>query len=285
MIPAPFDYARPTSLDEALTLLSKNDGGTKVLAGGQSLLPLMKLRLARAEKLIDIGRLGELRGVRPLDDGRLAIGALTTYSEILDNESLSFGLFADAIPHIADVQVRNRGTVGGSIAHVDPASDLPAVFLALGAEIVTRSTRGERRIPITEFFVGPFTSALEPDELLVEIVLPAPHDNYGSAYESLVQPASGYAIAGAAVVVGRKDGGTGELDDIRIALTGVGEIPYRATAAERAFLESRDPAAAAGHATDGMTVSSDIHADRDYRSALAAIQVRRALEAAIHRAG
>jgi aerobic carbon-monoxide dehydrogenase medium subunit len=285
MIPAAFDYARPASLDEALKLVSNSDGATKILAGGQSLLPLLKLRLAGADRLIDIGRVDELRGIRPLDGGRVAIGALTTYSQLLADPSTAFGLFGDAIPHIADVQVRNRGTIGGSIAHVDPASDLPPLLLALDAEVVARSLRGDRVIPMTEFFVGPFTSALEPDEIVTEIRLPAPSEAYGSAYASIIQPASGYAIAGAAAVVGRKSGGSGPIDDVRVAITGVGEVPYRATAVERAFLDGGDPAAAASHATDGITANTDIHADSEYRAAVAVVQVRRALEAAIARAG
>jgi carbon-monoxide dehydrogenase medium subunit len=284
MIPA-FDYARPASLDEALKLVSNGDGATKILAGGQSLLPLLKLRLAGADRLVDIGRVSELRGIRPLDGGGVAIGALTTYSQLLEDPSTAFGLFGDAIPHIADVQVRNRGTIGGSIAHVDPASDLPPLLLALDAQVVARSLRGDRVIPMTEFFVGPFTSALEADEIVTEIRLPAPSDAYGSAYASITQPASGYAIAGAAAVVGRTSGGSGSFDDVRVAITGVGEVPYRATAVERAFLDGGDPAAAASHATDGITANTDIHADSEYRAAIAVVQVRRALEAAIARAG
>jgi aerobic carbon-monoxide dehydrogenase medium subunit len=285
MIPAAFDYVRPKSVDEAIRLLSKGGGTAKVIAGGQSILPLMKLRLAQPQKLIDIGRLAELRGVRKIDGGRLAIGALTTYDELLRDPNIVHAVFRDALPGIGDVQVRNRGTIGGAIAHADPASDMPALLLALKAEVVARSAKGERTIQIGDFFKGPFTTALAPDEILVEIRLPAGSDDYGSAYRSIEQPASGYSLAGAAVVVGRSRGGTGPFDDVRIALAGVTDTPYRATAAEGAFLASARPADAAAHATDGVSVSSDIHADAEFRAAIAAVQVRRALEAAIARAG
>lgn len=284
MIPASFEYVRPASLDEALSLLVGE--GTKILAGGQSLLPLMKLRLARPERLVDIGALGALRGVRPLPDGRLAIGALTTYADLLaDRQVTVYALLADALPSIGDVQVRNRGTIGGALAHCDPASDLPAVLLALGAEVVARSRRGERVIPVTGLFTGPFQTALAADEILTEVRLPAASGSYGSAYRSLDQPASGFAIAGAAVVIGRRDREVGPIEDARVAIAGVGEVPYRATAVERALLDGADDATAASHATDGITVNSDIHADAAYRTAIAAVIVRRAIEAAQARLG
>ncbi len=284
MIPAEFAYSRPTSLDEALGLLS--DGEAKILAGGQSLLPLMKLRLARPEHLIDIGRLAELRGIRRLADGAIGIGALTTYRELLDSPELSHGVLRDALPHIADVQVRNRGTIGGAIAHADPASDLPACLLALEAEIVARSRRGERRIPVTSFFTGSFSSVLAPDEILTEVVIPAPRSDAGSAYRSLEQPASGYSLVGVAAVV-RSDGS--RLDEVRVALTGVSDVAYRASAVEAALtgapLAGADLAAAARRATEGRFVNSDFHADREYRGAMATVYTRRALEAAIARLG
>ena len=193
MIPAAFAYDRATSIDEALDLLVTHGADAKIIAGGQSLLPLMKLRLARPERLIDIGRIDSLRGVRELPDGRLAIGSLTTYAQLLgDSRVTGLALMADALPRIGDVQVRNRGTIGGAIAHADPAADVPALLLALDAEVVARSSsRGERVIPITAFFEGAFTTALQPDELLTEIRLPAPSGSYGSAYRMLEQPASG----------------------------------------------------------------------------------------------
>ena len=285
MIPAAFEYVRATSLAEALDLLSGN-GGAKVLAGGQSIIPLMKLRLARPERLVDIGRLAELRGVRRLDDGRLAVGALTTYAELLDSPVRDYGLMGDAIPSIGDVQVRNLGTIGGAIAHADPASDLPACLLALDAEVVARSSAGERVIPVAEFLEGAFTTSLRADEILTEVRLPAPRDDAGSAYRSLEQKASGYAVVGVAAVVVRQAAG-GPIGFARVAITGVGDVAYRATAVEDALTGSdggpQALALAAGHATDGVTVNGDIHADPEYRTEMARVYTRRALEAALAR--
>jgi len=285
VIPAAFDYQRAGTLDEALGLIGTS--GTKVIAGGMSLLPLMKLRLANPERLLDIGRLKELKGVRKLDDGRLAVGALTTYSELASSPARYYGLLRDALPDIGDVQVRNRGTVGGAVAHCDPASDLPAVLLALDAEIVARSKRGERVIPADGFFKGAFVTDLADDELVTEIRLPAPRDDAGSAFVSLSQRASGYSIVGVAAVV-IKEGGS-VITRAGIALTGVGEAPYRATAVEAALIGTEGAAdsiaAAAAHATDGVTVNGDIHADAAYRTAMAAIYTRRAIEAALGRLG
>ncbi|HEY7941311.1 MAG TPA: FAD binding domain-containing protein, partial [Candidatus Limnocylindrales bacterium] len=171
MIPASFEYVRPASLDEALGLLG--DDGTKIIAGGQSLLPLMKLRLARPERLVDIGALAALRGTRRLADGALAIGGLTRYVDLMtDPAVVAYAALTDALPSIGDVQVRNRGTIGGALAHCDPASDLPAVLLAFDAQVVARSRRGERTIALADFFEGPFQTALAADEILTEVHLP-----------------------------------------------------------------------------------------------------------------
>jgi carbon-monoxide dehydrogenase medium subunit len=285
VIPAAFDYQRAATLDEALGLVGST--GTKVIAGGMSILPLMKLRLASPERLVDIGRLRELKGVRKLDDGRLAIGALTTYSELADSPARHHGLIRDALPDIGDVQVRNRGTVGGSVAHCDPASDLPAVLLALEAEIVARSKRGEKVYPADGFFQGPFQTALADDELITEIRLIGGRDDAGSAYVSLSQKASGYSIVGVAAVIIKEGGDT--ITRAGIALTGVGEAPYRAKAVESALVGMDGApaviAAAAGHATDGVTVNADIHADAAYRTAMAVVYTKRAIEAALGRLG
>jgi len=291
MIPAAFDYSRASSVDEALSLLMEHGADAKIIAGGQSLLPLMKLRLARPDRLIDIGRIESLRGVRQMPDGRLAIGALTTYAQLLEDRSvMGLALMADALPRIADVQVRNRGTIGGAIAHADPAADIPAVLLALEAEVVARSAHhGERTIPIGEFFDGAFSTALAPDELLIEIRVPAPSGSYGSAYRMLEQPASGFAIAGVAAVIGQTGGNSadGPIDDVRVAVTGVGDHPYRATAVEDALRGTKLGSAAIGSAvasiTDGISVQGDIHADVAYRTAMAGVMARRAMEAARER--
>ena len=294
MIPATFEYARAATLEEALERLAADGGATRPIAGGQSLLPLMKLRLAQPERLLDIGRLVELRGIRALPDGRVAVGALTTWTELLaDPTVMRYGLLADVLPRIADLQVRNRGTIGGSLAHADPASDIAAPVLALEAEIVARSIRGERVIPATSFFVGPFETALQPDELIVELRLPAGRPGYGSAYRSIDQPASGYPIAGVAVVLGRDDAdagtdagatASGPWSYVAVAVTGVGEQPYRASALEAALRAGASPTDAAAHATDGIRVASDLHADATYRAAMARVMTRRAIETAISRA-
>ena len=281
MIPAAFDYQRPASVDDAIRALS-GAGGAKVIAGGQSLLPLLKLRMASAETLVDIGRLAELRGLRDLPDGGYEVGALTTYADIIAGTKL--GWVADAVQDIGDVQVRNRGTVGGSIAHCDPASDLPAIALALDYSAVLRSSRGERVVALDGFFEGPFQTAMESDELLVSIRRGPLPGGAAGAYRKLAQRASGYSIVGVAVVIAR-DGGT--IGHARVALTGVGDHPYRATGVEDALRGSDGSpeavAAAAEHAADGQTVNGDIHADREYRSRMAVVYTRRAIEAALGR--
>jgi aerobic carbon-monoxide dehydrogenase medium subunit len=203
---------------------------------------------------------------------------------------MGLALMADALPRIADVQVRNRGTIGGAIAHADPAADIPAVLLALDAEVVARSAHhGERTIPIGEFFEGAFTTALTPDELVTEIRVPSPSGSYGSAYRMLEQPASGFAIAGVAVVIGQTGGSAadGAINDVRVAVTGVGEKPYRATSVEDALRGTKLGLTAIGSAvasiTDGISVQGDIHADVAYRTAMAGVMARRALEAARER--
>ncbi len=288
MIPAAFDYARPASLGEALDRLAAGAGSAKVLAGGQSLLPLMKLRLARCESVVDIGGLSELRAIRELPDGGLGIGALATYTDVLGSD-LATGrvpLLALVIPGIGDVQVRNRGTLGGSIAHADPASDMPAVALALDAGIAVRSRSGERVVAATGFFEGAFATDLGEDELLTEIRIPAQPGGVGMAFRRLEQPASGYSIVGVAAVVGRS---AGSVTTARIGITGVGDVAYRASAVEAALIGSSGDAAAiaaaAAHATDGVTVNSDIHADATYRAEMARVETRRAIEAALAAAG
>ena len=286
MIPAAFEYSRPSSLDEALRIIASN-AEVKVLAGGQSLLPLLKLRLASAESLVDIGRLAELRGISAAGDGSLTIGALTTYRQLLESEAaMRYACLAEAVPHIADIQVRNRGTVGGSVAHADPASDLPAVLLALDANIVVRSAKAERRIAATEFFTGPFQTALSAGELVTAVVLPPPSGDLGSAYRQIAQPASGYSIVGVAAVIGRAGG---NVSSASVAITGVGDVAYRASAVEKALIGTDGSAAAitaaASHATDGQTVASDIHADAAYRAQMASVYVRRAVEAALSALG
>jgi carbon-monoxide dehydrogenase medium subunit len=289
VIPAAFEYSRAKSVDDALNLLAQHQGSAKVIAGGQSLLPLLKLRVAAAERLIDIGRLKELRGIREWEGG-IAIGALTTYREVLESPlTKKFPILAEAITDVGDVQVRNRGTIGGSIAHADPASDFPAVAIALDAQIVLRSKAGERVVPAEQFLQGAFQTDIHEDELLTEVRIPAAAASAGQAYVKLEQPASGYSIVGVAAVIKDVHGvmGSGKLESVRIGITGVGDVAYRASAVEAvvtgAACDAADINGAAAHATDGQMVGSDIHADRTYRTAMAKVYTRRAIEAALHR--
>jgi aerobic carbon-monoxide dehydrogenase medium subunit len=282
VIPASFSYQRAASLDDALTALAASNGSAKVIAGGMSLLPLMKLRLAHADTLIDIGRIAELKGHGPTPDGGYSIGALATYAEVLESTPLGFA--RDCLSGIGDIQVRNRGTLGGALSHADPASDAPALALALDYVVVLRSSRGERTLPLDGFFTGAFQTLIAADEILVKAVrgpLPA---GAGGSYQKMQHPASGYSIVGVAAVVASSGG---SVTHARVALTGVGEVAYRAKAVEAALLGSDGSpsavAAAAEHATDGQTVNGDIHADRDYRARMAEVFTRRAIDAALGR--
>lgn len=281
MIPAAFSYTRPGSLAEALALLAGAPDGTKVISGGQSLLPLLKLRMADVDRLVDVSRLAELQGIRAADDGGLVIGAAVPYAEVLASALVAerCPLLVEVIRDIGDVQVRNRGTLGGSLAHVDPASDLPAAALALDASVVARSASGERVVPTSALFSGPFESTLSGGELLTEIRFPGSGAGTGAAYRSITQPASGYSIVGVAAVVTLAGG---RVSSARVGVTGVGALPYRATAVEALVVAGGAAAigAAAAHAADGQEVNGDIHADVEYRTAMAAVIARRALEAA-----
>jgi carbon-monoxide dehydrogenase medium subunit len=279
MIPASFDYARARTLDEALDLVAGADPSIRVLAGGQSLIPLMKVRLARPERLVDLGRLEELRGVRDGADGGLRIGALTTWAALLaDDRVVRCVALADVLPVIGDVQVRNMGTIGGSLAHADPASDIAAPALALDFEVVVRSAaRGERSIAVRDLFAGPFATTLAPDEILTEVRVGGDAVAAASAYRALPQPASGYPIAGVAVSLGRASSGGGT---VAIGVTGVGETPYRAVDVESAVTAGSPFDEAAAAIASGQRVASDIHADRDYRAAMAVVMARRAFAAA-----
>jgi carbon-monoxide dehydrogenase medium subunit len=284
MIPAPFEYARAASLDEALELVAGADPSIRVLAGGHSLIPLMKLRLARPQRLIDIGRLDDLRGVRELDGGWLGIGPLMTWADLLeDGRVMAHGALADAIPMIGDMQVRNRGTIGGNLAHADPASDIAAPALALAFEVVARSAaRGERVIRVMELFAGPFMTVLAADEILTEVRIPPPGAGTASAYRALPQRASGYPIAGVAVVLGAPAAASAHP---AVGVTGVGEQPYRATGVEEALAAGQSIDDAVATITQGERVNADIHADREYRAAMAQVMARRAHAAALARLG
>jgi carbon-monoxide dehydrogenase medium subunit len=285
MIPASFDYVRAESLREALKALDDRDG-TKVIAGGHSLLPIMKFRLAQPSRLVDISRLEELKGIA--EKGRGArIGAGTTYRELLESDLLRerFPLMVEATETIGDLQVRNRGTIGGGLAHADPASDMPAVMLVLDATFNLRSKSGKRSVKAREFFQGPFTTVLAEDELLTEIILPPLPAGSGSAYLSHDHPASGYAIVAVAAVVARK---RKTVSHAVAALTGVGETAFLAKSAERLIGTKGEPEAiseAAVAVTAGVAVNGDSYAPADYRRHLATVITRRALATALERAG
>jgi carbon-monoxide dehydrogenase medium subunit len=260
VIPAATRYLRATDLDHALELLAEPDA--KALAGGQSLIPVMKLRIARPSLVVDISRL-ELRGVAERN-GELHIGPLTTWRELIDAEALARPALAavtECARGIGDVQVRNLGTVGGSIAHADPASDMPAVLLALGSRLGLRSPTGERELPLGDALVGPFLTALTAQELVIDVVVPVPARGSGSAYASVEHPASGFALVGAAAVV--------TPDGESVALTGVGATP---------FVVQRE-------AIDTAEIFGDRFAPAEYRRSLAATLADRALDAARTRAG
>lgn len=284
MIPVNFDYLRAGSLREALNTLAAADG-TKVLAGGHSLLPMMRFRLAQPARLLDVGKLSELRGI---DEHRRGarIGAATIYRELLESLLLKerFPIIAECTEGIGDLQVRNRGTIGGSLAHADPASDMPAVMLALDATFNLRSKRGKRSVAAREFFQGPFATALAEDELLIDILLPPLPKGAGTAYVSQDQAASGYALAGAAAVVART---RRTVSHAVVALTGVGEVSRLIASTDQLVGTGGEPEVLSGVAAgaiEGLQIDGDIHAPAEYRRHLATVVVRRALEKALERA-
>jgi carbon-monoxide dehydrogenase medium subunit len=282
-----FDYYRAASLREAHALLAAHPGA-KLLAGGHSLIPLLKLRLAQPEALIDIGRVAELKGVIAGGDG-VRIGALTTHGEIAASAIVraSAPALAEAAGLVGDPAVRNRGTIGGNIAHADPASDLPTVLVALGARIVAAGPGGERTIAAEAFFVGLMTTALADDEILAAVVVPHAPPGQGQAYAKFSHPASRYAVVGAAAAV-TMAGGT--VAAARVAVGGLVPAATRATAVERALVGTRgDAAALAAAAAEVGTglgdVTGDLFASAEYRAQVAPVYVRRALAAAVARAG
>lgn len=282
MIPASFEYEVAESVEDALELLSDGGEDASVLAGGHSLLPLMRLRLARPALLVDIGRIDELSYVRGEGD-TIAIGALTRHHEVASSPLLrgECALLARTAEQIGDPQVRHRGTIGGAIAHADPASDLPAALLALEAELVIAGPDGERAVPAGEFFLAPFTSALGPGALLTEIRVPR-LERTGSAYVKFNRRAQDWAIVGVAALVEAADG---EIRRASIGLTNMDGTPVRARAVEEALAgapaEADAIARAASRAAEGTSPPDDSFASAEYRSHLATVLVRRAVEAAL----
>jgi carbon-monoxide dehydrogenase medium subunit len=278
MYPAQFDYKRPATVDEAIALLTQHGDDAKVLAGGHSLIPAMKLRLARPKVVVDIGRIANLSYIRESPGGAIAIGAMTTHQQIGASTVLRAHspLLAETALHIGDVQVRNKGTIGGSLVHADPAADYPASILALDAEIDLAGPRGRRTVKASEFFVDLLTTAIGPDEILTEIRVPATAKTV--AYVKTEQKASGFALAGVAVVIGPQG--------VRVGVTGVAAKAYRATAVEQALAGQTKPTAqaialAAARAADGVDPLGDIHASSAFRAHLAEVNTRRAIEQAL----
>ncbi len=284
MVTSAFTYHAPTSVAEAADLLAEHGEEAKLLAGGHSLIPLMKLRLAEPEIIIDLGKIEGLSYINE-DGGALAIGAMTTYTALETSDAVCTNapVLADAASQVADAQVRNMGTIGGSLAHADPAGDLPAVAIALNAELVTSSTGGHRSISADDFFVDLLTTALEPNEILNEIRIPAQPSGSGSAYAKFGNKASHYAIVGVAAVIAIAEDGS--CTSASIGITGAGPSATRASDAEAALtgsgLDDDAIAAAASAAGNGIEFNDDIHASAEYRAHLTSVYAERAIRAAI----
>src|SRR5437588_11916924 len=286
-IPAAFDYHPAKTVDEALALLQQYSDDAKLLAGGHSLLPLMKLRLAQPGHLIDIGRIDGLPYIRE-ETRAIAIGALTTYT-LLENSDLirrHFDLLPEGIAVIGDPQVRNRGTIGGSIAHADPAADMPGIVLALKADILVQGVNGVRTIKADDFFTGTFETALQPNEIVTEIRFAIPPPHSGSAYMKLENKASHYAVAGCAAVVTLDTDGT--CSSASVVITGASAKATRASGVEAVLvgkkLDEPSIAGAAAHASEGLDLLGDIHESKAYRGQMAVVMARRAILKAAERA-
>jgi len=278
MYPAQFEYFRPTTIDEAVKLLAQHGDDAKLLAGGHSLIPAMKLRLAQPKAVVDLGRIANLSYIREAG-GRLAIGAMTTHADIQASSVLRARcpLLPETASHIGDMQVRNKGTIGGSLAHADPAADWPAAILALDAELEIVGPRGTRTVQANRFFIDLLQTAIAQGEILTEIRVPATPRSV--AYVKTEQKASGFALTGVAAIV---DGNA-----VRVAVTGVAATPYRATAVEQALadgpLTPERIVRAAAHTADGVDALSDIHASSEFRVHLAQVNAGRALTRALER--
>lgn len=280
MIPQTFEYTAPGSLQEALELLAGGD--RKALAGGQSLIPLMKLRLATPDEVVDLGRIPDLNTITE-SGGTLRIGAMATHHSI-ENSPLVRGrcpLLAETAGNIGDVQVRNLGTIGGSIAHADPAADYPAALLALEARIHLVSSGGERTVAAADFFLDAFTTPLEPGELIRAVEVPAESGHEGYRYEKMPHPASGFAVVGVAARIELRDG---LIAMARLAVTGMSNRAFRAEAAERLLEQGVAVATAVAELGSGEEANSDLYASGDYRRQLARTYAERAITAAVSRA-
>ena len=280
MIPQSFEYTAPTTIDEALSLLAS---GAKPLAGGMSLIPMMKLRLAAPEHLVDLGRIKDLNYIRQ-QGSNLHIGATATHYSVQSSQVVQSmcPLLAETASMIGDPQVRNMGTIGGSVAHADPSADYPAALQALEAQIVIKGPKSERSVSAHDFFLEAFATAIEPGELIREVIVPTEVVGTGTNYQKMAQPASGFAIVGIAVRL-RKTGG--KLSFARIGVTGLSNVGYRAEAAESALVGSAgspsDVQRAASLVAEGIDANSDLHASADYRKHMAVVYAARAINAAL----
>jgi carbon-monoxide dehydrogenase medium subunit len=288
MIPAAFDYIAPQTLDEAIRALTDHGEDAKLLAGGHSLLPLLKLRLAHPGLLIDLNRIPGLNAVSQQDD-KIVIGALATHYQIESSELLQkrCPLLLETAREIGDVQVRNRGTIGGSLTHADPSADWPAAILALGGELTLRGPKSERSVRAEDFFVGPMTTAIYPNEILTEIRVPVFQRRHGSAYEKMAQQASGFAIVGVAVSL-RLDA-KGRCAEIGVGVTGLSDKPFRAHAVEERLrgnkLMPKLIEASAAQVANGIDPLEDLHAAAPFRAHLARVYTARAIQQAAKRTG
>jgi len=288
MFPANFGYVAARSVDEALELMAKHGEDGKLLAGGHSLIPAMKLRLSSPRTLIDLGTVPGLRGIK-VDGGRLVIGALTVHADIASSELVRKHMpaLAEAASVIGDVQVRNRGTIGGSVAHADPGADFPVILTALNASFAVRSSAGSRTIAADDFFTDFYTTAMNAQEILTEVRVPLPAAGAGTAYVKLPHPASGYVVVSAGALIVRQ--ASGACASARVAIGGVGSAPIRATLAETELqgkaLTPQIIAAAAAKAAENADPVEDSYASAEYKRHMAAVFARKAIEQAIQRAG
>jgi carbon-monoxide dehydrogenase medium subunit len=286
MFPASFGYVAAHSVEEALLLLDKHGDEGKLLAGGHSLIPAMKLRLSSPRTLIDLGRVPGLRGIR-IDGSSLVIGALTLHADVASSDLVRKHLpgLADAASVIGDMQVRNRGTIGGSVAHADPAADFPVILTALNASLIVQSSTGSRTVSVDEFFTDFFTTAMAANEILTEIRVPIPASGSGTAYAKLPHPASGYVVVSAAVLITQS---SGSCTSARIAIGGLGSGPIRAGATEAELKgQSLTPQvinAAAAKAAERADPTEDSYASAEYKTHMATVYARRAIETAVQRA-
>ncbi len=278
MIPQQFEYSAPKSLAEALALIA--DGG-KPLSGGMSLIPMMKLRLAAPDRVVDLARIAELSYIRE-QAGSIHIGATTTHHEVESSAVIraKCPLLAETASFIGDVQVRNLGTIGGSVAHADPSADYPAALQALEAKIVIKGAASERTVSADDFFVDTFTTALEPGEIVTEVIVPVEAASTGTSYQKLLQPASGFAIVGVAARI-QKSGG--KITLARVGVTGLSNRAFRAAATEQALTSGTAVQAAADVVAQAIDANSDLYASAEFRAHLAAVYAARAIDAAIRR--